>query len=64
MGGVKLSGLGRRNGPEGLLRFTESRTIAHDHRLAATAAAREPNSTELSGADAPVLRVLKAVRRR
>ena len=28
MGGVKQSGLGRRNGPEGLLRFTESRTIA------------------------------------
>jgi succinate-semialdehyde dehydrogenase/glutarate-semialdehyde dehydrogenase len=29
MGGVKLSGLGRRNGPEGLLRFVESRTIAN-----------------------------------
>ena len=28
MGGVKLSGLGRRNGPEGLLRFVEARTIA------------------------------------
>ena len=29
MGGVKLSGLGRRNGPEGLLRFMEAHTIAH-----------------------------------
>lgn len=28
MGGVKHSGLGRRNGPEGLLRFVDSRTIA------------------------------------
>ncbi|MFT4123176.1 MAG: succinic semialdehyde dehydrogenase [Microbacteriaceae bacterium] len=28
MGGVKRSGLGRRNGPEGLLRFVESRTVA------------------------------------
>jgi succinate-semialdehyde dehydrogenase/glutarate-semialdehyde dehydrogenase len=27
MGGMKNSGKGRRNGPEGLLRFTESRTI-------------------------------------
>lgn len=27
MGGAKQSGLGRRNGPEGLLRFTESRTV-------------------------------------
>jgi acyl-CoA reductase-like NAD-dependent aldehyde dehydrogenase len=28
MGGVKRSGLGRRNGPEGILRFAESRTVA------------------------------------
>ena len=28
MGGMKLSGLGRRNGPEGLLRFVDSRTVA------------------------------------
>jgi succinate-semialdehyde dehydrogenase/glutarate-semialdehyde dehydrogenase len=28
MGGAKQSGLGRRNGPEGLLRFTESRTVS------------------------------------
>lgn len=28
MGGAKLSGLGRRNGPEGIVRFTEPRTIA------------------------------------
>lgn len=29
MGGLKLSGVGRRNGPEGILRFVESRTISH-----------------------------------
>ena len=29
MGGVKQSGLGRRNGPEGLLRFVEPVTISH-----------------------------------
>ncbi|GAB2463498.1 acyl-CoA reductase-like NAD-dependent aldehyde dehydrogenase [Conyzicola lurida] len=28
MGGMKHSGLGRRNGPEGLLRFVEARTVA------------------------------------
>jgi succinate-semialdehyde dehydrogenase/glutarate-semialdehyde dehydrogenase len=28
MGGMKHSGLGRRNGPEGILRFVESRTVA------------------------------------
>lgn len=33
MGGVKQSGVGRRNGPEGLLRFTESHTIADNTGL-------------------------------
>lgn len=33
MGGVKQSGLGRRNGPEGLLRFTEPQSILVDNRL-------------------------------
>ena len=28
MGGVKASGLGRRNGPEGLLRFVEPITVS------------------------------------
>ncbi len=27
-GGMKRSGLGRRNGPEGILRYTQPRTIA------------------------------------
>jgi succinate-semialdehyde dehydrogenase/glutarate-semialdehyde dehydrogenase len=63
MGGVKLSGLGRRNGPEGLLRFTESHTLAHTTgilQLPRTGAEFD----RLSGAMILVLRVLKALRRR
>jgi hypothetical protein len=33
MGGVKQSGLGRRNGPEGLLRFVEAHTVADNTGL-------------------------------
>ena len=33
MGGMKQSGLGRRSGPQGLLRFTETRTIGVANRL-------------------------------
>ncbi len=33
MGGVKHSGIGRRNGPEGLLRFVEPQSILIDNRL-------------------------------
>jgi acyl-CoA reductase-like NAD-dependent aldehyde dehydrogenase len=33
MGGMKKSGLGRRNGPEGILRFVESRTVAESTGL-------------------------------
>jgi hypothetical protein len=32
MGGMKQSGMGRRSGPEGLLRFTEPRTIGVSNR--------------------------------
>jgi succinate-semialdehyde dehydrogenase/glutarate-semialdehyde dehydrogenase len=35
MGGMKSSGLGRRNGPEGLLRFVEARTVAESTGLVA-----------------------------
>ncbi|GAB3438561.1 succinic semialdehyde dehydrogenase [Streptomonospora sediminis] len=33
MGGMKRSGAGRRHGPEGLLRYTESQTIASQHYI-------------------------------
>lgn len=63
MGGLKLSGLGRRNGPEGLLRFVESRTIA-----SATGVLQLPRTgpefAKLVGTMLLYLRVAKAIRRR
>jgi succinate-semialdehyde dehydrogenase/glutarate-semialdehyde dehydrogenase len=62
MGGVKLSGLGRRNGPEGLLRFMEAHTISH-----ATGILQLPRTgaefRRLAGPMILLLRVLKAIRR-
>jgi acyl-CoA reductase-like NAD-dependent aldehyde dehydrogenase len=63
MGGMKQSGLGRRNGPEGLLRFVESRTVAESTgllRLPGTGA----EFRRLSGVMLALLRTLKAIRRR
>jgi acyl-CoA reductase-like NAD-dependent aldehyde dehydrogenase len=63
MGGVKRSGLGRRNGPEGLLRYAESTTIA-----TATGLLQLPRTASefrrLVPAMLLLLRTLKAVRRR
>ena len=63
MGGMKHSGLGRRNGREGLLRFVESRTVAE-----ATGLLTLPGSGvaagKLAGAMETALKALKALRRR
>ena len=63
MGGVKQSGLGRRNGPEGLLRFVDPVTIS-----ATTGLLQLPRTAREYEAQAPLLlalaRVLKALRRR
>jgi succinate-semialdehyde dehydrogenase/glutarate-semialdehyde dehydrogenase len=63
MGGMKHSGLGRRNGPEGLLRFVESRTVAE-----ATGLMTLPGSGvaagKLAGTMETALKLLKALRRR
>jgi succinate-semialdehyde dehydrogenase / glutarate-semialdehyde dehydrogenase len=63
MGGVKKSGLGRRNGPEGILRFAESHTIAE-----ATGIMTLPRTgaefAKLGGVMLLLLRALKAIRRR
>jgi succinate-semialdehyde dehydrogenase/glutarate-semialdehyde dehydrogenase len=63
MGGVKLSGLGRRNGPEGLLRFMEAHTISH-----ATGILQLPRTgaefRRLAGPMLLALRALKTIRRR
>jgi len=62
MGGMKHSGLGRRNGPEGILRFVEGRTIAE-----ATGLLTLPRTGKEWGGLVPVmlllLRSLKAIRR-
>ena len=63
MGGVRLSGLGRRNGVEGLERFTESTTIGETTglvRLPRTGREAE----RLAGPILVVLRVLRVLRRR
>ncbi|MDQ0892830.1 succinic semialdehyde dehydrogenase [Agromyces ramosus] len=63
MGGVKQSGVGRRNGPEGLLRFVEPITIS-----ATTGLLQLPRTAREYEAQAPMLlalaRALKALRRR
>lgn len=63
MGGMKKSGLGRRNGPEGLLRFVDARTVAN-----ATGLLTLPRSGRETEKLVPVmlllLRALKAIRRR
>jgi succinate-semialdehyde dehydrogenase/glutarate-semialdehyde dehydrogenase len=62
MGGMKLSGLGRRNGPEGILRFVEGRTVAE-----ATGILTLPRSgaewKRLLGVMLLLLRTLKLIRR-
>jgi acyl-CoA reductase-like NAD-dependent aldehyde dehydrogenase len=63
MGGMKQSGLGRRNGPEGLLRFVESRTVAESTGMLALPGTG-PEFRRLSGLMVALLRILKAVRRR
>lgn len=63
MGGVKASGLGRRNGPEGLLRFVEPITVSR-----ATGVIPLPTSGRdfavLAGPFMLLARVLRAIRRR
>ncbi|MGO4692202.1 succinic semialdehyde dehydrogenase [Glaciibacter sp. 2TAF33] len=63
MGGVKQSGLGRRNGPEGLLRFVDPTTISR-----ATGLLQLPRSgrefAKLAGPMLLLARALKLLRRR
>jgi acyl-CoA reductase-like NAD-dependent aldehyde dehydrogenase len=63
MGGIKHSGLGRRNGPEGLLRFVDAQTIA-----VATGLVPLPRTgrefAKMTGLMVALLVVLKALRRR
>ncbi len=63
MGGVKQSGLGRRNGPEGILRFMDSHTIAESTGLM-TLPRTGAEVAKLGGVMLLLLRVLKGIRRR
>jgi succinate-semialdehyde dehydrogenase / glutarate-semialdehyde dehydrogenase len=63
MGGMKHSGLGRRNGREGLLRFVDSRTVAQATGLI-TLPGTGVAAGKLAGMMTLALKTLKAVRRR
>lgn len=63
MGGMKQSGLGRRNGPEGLLRFVDARTVAESTGLL-TLPRTGAEFAKLTGVMLLLLRSLKAIRRR
>jgi succinate-semialdehyde dehydrogenase/glutarate-semialdehyde dehydrogenase len=63
MGGMKHSGLGRRNGREGLLRFVDSRTVAEATGLM-TLPGTGVAAGKLAGTMELALKVLKTLRRR
>ena len=63
MGGMKHSGLGRRNGREGLLRFVDSRTVAQATGII-TLPGTGVAAGKLAGVMTLALKSLKAVRRR
>jgi succinate-semialdehyde dehydrogenase/glutarate-semialdehyde dehydrogenase len=62
MGGMKQSGLGRRNGPEGLLRFVDSRTVAEATGLVQLPRVGKEFAT-LTGVMVALLFALKLLRR-
>jgi succinate-semialdehyde dehydrogenase/glutarate-semialdehyde dehydrogenase len=63
MGGMKQSGIGRRNGTEGLMRFVEPRTVAEATGLL-TLPRTGKEFAAVAGALVSVLVVLKALRQR
>jgi hypothetical protein len=62
MGGMKQSGLGRRNGPEGLLRFVEARTVAESTGILALPRTGKEFAT-LAPLMVVLLKALKMIRR-
>ncbi|MEV6119153.1 succinic semialdehyde dehydrogenase [Streptomyces sp. NPDC052077] len=61
MGGMKDSGLGRRHGSEGILKYTESQTVAHQ-RLMQLAPAFGMDDAQYARLMSGSLRVMKALR--
>jgi acyl-CoA reductase-like NAD-dependent aldehyde dehydrogenase len=64
MGGVKLSGLGRRNGPAGLLKYTQTKTIGVASGGLLGSLIHLPNRAREWKTMAPLFRVLLKVLRR
>jgi acyl-CoA reductase-like NAD-dependent aldehyde dehydrogenase len=62
MGGMKKSGLGRRNGREGILRFADARTVGETTGVL-TLPRTGPEFARLSGLMTVTLTALKAIRR-
>jgi succinate-semialdehyde dehydrogenase/glutarate-semialdehyde dehydrogenase len=62
-GGMKQSGLGRRNGPEGILRYVEARTVAEATGIL-TLPRTGPEWARLSGVMIAMLKALRTIRRR
>ena len=63
MGGMKQSGLGRRNGPEGLLRFVDARTVAESTGLL-TLPRTGAEFAAMAGLMTTMLKTMKALRLR
>lgn len=63
MGGMKDSGLGRRHGSEGILKYTEAQTIAHQ-RLLPLAPSLGMDDAKYAALMSTSLRVMKALRLR
>jgi len=63
MGGMKQSGVGRRNGVEGLLRFVEARTVAEATGIL-TLPRTGPEWAAMTGLMLVLLKTLKVLRRR
>jgi delta 1-pyrroline-5-carboxylate dehydrogenase len=63
MGGMKQSGVGRRNGPEGLLRFVDARTVAESTGLL-TLPRTGAEFAAMSGLMITLLKTMKALRLR
>jgi succinate-semialdehyde dehydrogenase/glutarate-semialdehyde dehydrogenase len=63
MGGMKKSGIGRRNGREGLLRFVDARTVAESTGLM-TLPRTGAEFAKLAGVMEFLLKTLKAIRRK
>ena len=59
MGGVKNSGMGRRNGPEGLMRFVKPQSVLVDNQLMT-----KPNLTLYDPQAIKIFLLLRNLRRR